>query len=101
MRFSYFLPVTISPLGQGMQEASMSDSTIILFGGNRSNAISSGPAKPLAASMVGRSLAWLVEAGRRYRTRRELARLDDMALKDIGLNMAEADYEANKPFWRA
>jgi len=79
----------------------MSDSTIIRFGGNREDAISRGPTNPFAASIVSRALAWLAEAGRRYRTRHALATLDDMALKDIGLNPADADYEANKPFWRA
>jgi uncharacterized protein YjiS (DUF1127 family) len=101
IRFSYSRRFTMLSDRQEMQEASMSDSTIIRFGGNRGDAFSSGPANPLLASIVSRAVAWVVEAGRRYRTRRALAQLDGMALKDIGLNAAEADYEASKPFWRA
>jgi uncharacterized protein YjiS (DUF1127 family) len=37
---------------------------------------------------------------RRAHDRRELARLDDLMLQDIGLSRAEATYLANKPFWR-
>ncbi|HET6469024.1 MAG TPA: DUF1127 domain-containing protein [Geminicoccaceae bacterium] len=36
----------------------------------------------------------------RSRERAELARLDDLALKDIGINRLEALREAQKPFWR-
>lgn len=34
-------------------------------------------------------------------TRRELARLDDRMLHDIGLSTADVEREINKPFWRA
>jgi len=37
----------------------------------------------------------------RIRMRRELARLDDRMLEDIGLNRIVADREANKSFWQA
>ncbi|MCW2238025.1 DUF1127 domain-containing protein [Azospirillum canadense] len=37
----------------------------------------------------------------RILTRRELARLDDRMLHDIGINQLEVDYEVNKPFWKA
>lgn len=35
-----------------------------------------------------------------YRQRRDLLRLDDAMLKDIGISRAEALAEGNKPFWR-
>jgi uncharacterized protein YjiS (DUF1127 family) len=38
-------------------------------------------------------------AWRRQRTRRCLAELDAHMLKDIGISYAEAEAEANKPFW--
>ncbi len=49
-----------------------------------------------------RAVAWsfVVAAYRRYRTRQILARLDGHMLKDIGVTFAEAEHEANKPFWR-
>lgn len=37
----------------------------------------------------------------RHRTRQRIARLDGDMLKDIGVSFAEAEAEANKPFWRA
>jgi uncharacterized protein YjiS (DUF1127 family) len=36
----------------------------------------------------------------RARQRRHLARLDDRALRDIGVDRASAHFEASKPFWR-
>jgi uncharacterized protein YjiS (DUF1127 family) len=44
--------------------------------------------------------AALHAAWRRYRTRRCLADLDAHTLKDIGVSYAEAEAEANKPFWK-
>ncbi|MDQ2805138.1 MAG: DUF1127 domain-containing protein [Pseudomonadota bacterium] len=41
-------------------------------------------------------LAW-----NRHRSRLRLAELDAHILKDIGITYAEAEYEANKPFWSA
>lgn len=37
---------------------------------------------------------------RRYRSRQRIALLDAQALRDIGVSFAEAEAEANKPFWR-
>lgn len=34
-------------------------------------------------------------------TRRELARLDERVLHDIGLSQADVEQEVSKPFWRA
>lgn len=39
-------------------------------------------------------------AWRRYRSRQRIADLDGYLLKDIGVSFAEAEAEANKPFWR-
>jgi uncharacterized protein YjiS (DUF1127 family) len=39
-------------------------------------------------------------AWRRYRSRPRIAQLDGHMLKDIGVTFAEAEAEANKPFWR-
>ncbi len=41
----------------------------------------------------------LGEAWQRHRSRVRLADLDDRMLKDIGITRAEAEFEANKPFW--
>ena len=40
-------------------------------------------------------------AWRRHRSRQSIAGLDDHLLKDIGVSFAEAEAEANKPFWPA
>ena len=37
---------------------------------------------------------------RRSRDRAELAALDERTLADIGLTRADAEFLANKPFWR-
>ena len=55
------------------------------------------PARPQASGLLPR-LADVV-ALRRQRAR--LARLDEDQLRDIGLTRAEADAEANRPFWDA
>lgn len=44
-------------------------------------------------------LARLREWRRRRRSRDFLSRLDHHLLKDIGITYAEAEREANKPFW--
>jgi uncharacterized protein YjiS (DUF1127 family) len=36
---------------------------------------------------------------RRHRSRQRIAGLDRFLLKDIGVSFAEAEAEANKPFW--
>jgi uncharacterized protein YjiS (DUF1127 family) len=48
------------------------------------------------------ALSWdnLRAAWRRYRSRQNIAQLDGHMLKDIGVSFAEAEAEANKPFWR-
>jgi uncharacterized protein YjiS (DUF1127 family) len=39
-------------------------------------------------------------AWRRHATRQRIAMLDSHDLRDIGVSYAEAEAEANKPFWR-
>ena len=62
--------------------------------------------RPIAAAAMfaRRAMAfWAVirAAWRRYRSRQRIAQLDSHMLKDIGVSFAEAEAEANKPFWRA
>lgn len=38
---------------------------------------------------------------RRHRSRQRIAGLDSHLLKDIGVSFADAEAEANKPFWLA
>lgn len=47
-------------------------------------------------------LSWpeLRRAWRRYRSRQRIAELNGHLLKDMGVSYAEAEAEANKPFWR-
>lgn len=45
-------------------------------------------------------LARAKEFWRRYRTRVAIANLDPHLLRDIGVTYAEAEHEANKPFWQ-
>jgi uncharacterized protein YjiS (DUF1127 family) len=48
-------------------------------------------------------LSWnnIRAAWRRYRSRQRISELDSHILKDIGVSFADAEAEANKPFWRA
>jgi len=49
----------------------------------------------------GRVLGEIVrKAISRWQTRRKLAEMDTRLLKDIGLSYADAEQEANKPFWQ-
>jgi uncharacterized protein YjiS (DUF1127 family) len=54
---------------------------------------------------VARSLAGVGAAVRaawlRQRSRARIASLDARGLRDIGMTFAEAEHEANKPFWHA
>ena len=36
----------------------------------------------------------------RSRQRQDLAKLDDVALRDIGLSRSDVDHEISKPFWQ-
>jgi uncharacterized protein YjiS (DUF1127 family) len=65
---------------------------------------SAGPAvryrNGAAGGGLGRALATLREWRRRIRERHELAGLSDRMLSDIGISRAEAEFFADKPFWR-
>ena len=37
----------------------------------------------------------------RARGRREIAKLDDHAARDLGISLSQLQFEAQKPFWRA
>lgn len=53
------------------------------------------------ASKFAIDVAWRVAIwAERRRSRRALAELSDMQLRDIGLTRDQADREAEKPFWR-
>jgi len=45
-------------------------------------------------------IATLRQWRRRAHERRQLAGLSDLMLQDIGITRADAEYLANKPFWR-
>ena len=65
---------------------------------------SHSPRRSAGASRATPGLHLLSHAGslgRRRRQRRALLALSDHALKDIGLNRADAFAEGTKPFWRA
>jgi uncharacterized protein YjiS (DUF1127 family) len=57
----------------------------------------SGAKRTAFAAFVARLRRWHGRA----RERRFLARLDDLALKDIGITRGDARRECAKPFWRA
>jgi uncharacterized protein YjiS (DUF1127 family) len=58
--------------------------------------------RPVALFTAPNLPAWAAvrAAWRRYRSRQRIADLDGYLLKDIGVSFAEAEAEANKPFWR-
>jgi len=37
----------------------------------------------------------------RARSRRDIARLDERTIRDLGLSPSQLAFEAEKPFWRA
>jgi uncharacterized protein YjiS (DUF1127 family) len=45
-------------------------------------------------------IATLRQWRRRVHDRRELAGLSEMMLQDIGITRADADFLANRPFWK-
>jgi len=64
------------------------------------SAISRGTARPGASHLFHTAVATLRQWRRRIRERQQLAALGDLMLRDIGLTRADAEYLANKPFWR-
>lgn len=57
--------------------------------------------EPRAATAFAALAGSLRAAWRRHRSRHHIAGLDAHMLKDIGVSFAEAEAEANKPFWQA
>ncbi len=53
-----------------------------------------------AGNAASRLFGGLREWRRRSMGRAQLAALDDRMLKDIGISCADAEFLANKPFWR-
>jgi uncharacterized protein YjiS (DUF1127 family) len=58
------------------------------------------PLPPLSRLLVAVTLI-VVQWDLRRRTRKDLRRLPDFMLRDIGLDPSAALGEADKPFWRA
>ena len=56
--------------------------------------------EPRAATGFAALASNLRAVWRRQRSRHRLARLDAHLLKDIGVSFADAEAEANKPFWQ-
>lgn len=59
-----------------------------------------GAARRAAPSIAHRLAVLLRQWRQRARDRAELAGLDDRTLADIGITRTEAEFLANKPFWR-
>lgn len=57
------------------------------------------PQGSLPPSDLAGAIARWQQVYRRLRTRRALLRLNDAQLADIGLTRAEANREAQRPFW--
>lgn len=64
------------------------------------HAIPNPPAVTAAGSATLRLLLAIEDAWERARQRRDLARLTELELKDIGWSQADALGELSKPFWR-
>jgi uncharacterized protein YjiS (DUF1127 family) len=83
----------------------MSAAIIEIGAGPRGAAASTATAptqgEPVRQSSAPVLFGLLREGWRRHCTRAFLSQLDERMLRDIGVTPAEADYEANKPFWRA
>lgn len=63
-------------------------------------ALTTHPLPPLSRLLLGLTLQAVTWEMRR-RTRKDLSRLSDHMLVDIGLEPWSAAREASKPFWRA
>ncbi|MFW8592986.1 DUF1127 domain-containing protein [Cribrihabitans neustonicus] len=62
--------------------------------------LSSRPALPALAQFAIVFAVSVTKWSLRRRTRKQLHRLTDAQLKDIGLSRMDAHYEATLPFWR-
>lgn len=65
------------------------------------SAHSSSRSLPLIRHARPSLLSWVLSALAVRRQRRQLARLDDATLTDIGLTRQQALEEARRPFWDA
>ena len=45
-------------------------------------------------------IEWFDLALQRYQQRKQLVKLDDRLLKDIGISREQVSHEVNKPFWK-
>ena len=54
----------------------------------------------MPTSRLGGLVVAFLEWQERHRSRRDLMRLSDYQLKDIGLSRLDAEEEYSKPFWR-
>ena len=52
-------------------------------------------------AMLQSLVCLLREWSRRFRSRREIGRLDEHDLRDLCQSRGQMSFEANKPFWRA
>ena len=109
-RFARFLSGMAQAIATRRQLAEMDDRMLSDIGISRADALAEfsrapwdcgpRPARPGHPSHIARLQAWWREGLRRQRTRQHIAELDERMLKDIGITFAEAEHEANKPFWR-
>lgn len=60
-----------------------------------------GPRADILMSGIDRFFDTLSQWRMRMATRRDLARLDDRMLSDIGVSPADVDHEVSKHFWQA
>jgi len=75
--------------------------TYVINGQHGTSVKSAAPRAMTGISAVTlRLLATLSAWQERANSRRELLRLDSRALNDIGISRADAEHEADKPFWR-
>ncbi|GGL74720.1 DUF1127 domain-containing protein [Wenxinia marina] len=57
---------------------------------------------PIAPAFRSADAAWpIARWAQLWSSRRALARLDPHLLRDIGLDLGEAEVEAARPFWKA
>jgi uncharacterized protein YjiS (DUF1127 family) len=59
------------------------------------------PGRSIASRAIRSMCGMIKVAWRRHRTRMALCGLDAHLRRDIGITHAEAEHEANKPFWQA
>lgn len=59
-----------------------------------------GTVRPAGAGVAHRLAVLLRQWRQRAKSRTELAGLDDRMLADIGITRADAEFLADKPFWK-